>query len=76
MDEFFRLDGKNYQASDLSDEGRFQLERLLFVRGNINLLKNKIALMSKAKNSYIDDLKSDIVESRSGLDLGLLFSDD
>ena len=76
MDEFFRLDGKNYRASDLSDEGRFQLERLLFVRGNINLLKNKIALMSKAKNSYINDLKSDIVESRSGLDLGLLFSDD
>ena len=75
MVEFFRIDGNNYRVSDLNDEGRVQLERLFFVRRKLNLLKNKIALMSKAKNSYIDDLKSDIVEGRSGVDLGLLFSD-
>lgn len=76
MDEFFSIDGIKYRVGDLSDEGRIQLEQLLFVRKKLNLLKNKIALMTKAKNAYIGDLKSDIVEGRSGVDLGLLFSDD
>ena len=76
MVEFFSIDGTNYRVDDLSDVGRAQLDRLIFVRRNLNLLKNKIALMSKAKNGYIDDLKSDIVEGRSGVDLGSLFLDD
>ena len=76
MDEFFSIDGIKYRVGDLSDEGRIQLKQLLFVRKKLNLLKNKIALMTKAKNAYIGDLKSDIVEGRSGVDLGLLFSDD
>ena len=76
MDEFFSIDGIKYRIGDLSDEGRIQLEQLLSVRKKLNLLKNKIAVMTKAKNAYISDLKSDIVEGRSGVDLGLLFSDD
>jgi len=76
MDKFFSIDGIKYRFEDLSDEGRLQFEQLLFVQKNLNLLKNKIALMTKAKNGYISDLKSDIVEGRSGIDLRLLFSDD
>jgi len=76
MNELFSIDGVYYRVGDLTDECRVQLENLLFVRVNLNLLKNKIALMTKAKNAYIGDLKSDIVEGRSGVDLGLLFSDD
>jgi hypothetical protein len=76
MDKFFSIDGIKYRVEDLSDEGRLQFEQLLFVQKNLNLLKNKIALMTKAKNGYISDLKSDIVEGRSGIDLRLLFSDD
>ena len=76
MDGYFSIDGNNYRVSDLSDDGRVQLEQLLFVQRNLSLLKNKIAVMTKAKNSYISDLKSDMVEGRSGIDLGLLFSDD
>ena len=76
MDGYFSIDGNSYRVSDLSDEGRVQLERLLFVQRNLSLLKNKIAVMTKAKNAYIGDLKSDIVEGRSGIDLELLFLDD
>jgi hypothetical protein len=76
MDGHFSIDGNNYRVGDLSDDGRVQLEQLFFVQRNLSLLKNKIAVMTKAKNSYISDLKSDMVEGRSGIDLGLLFSDD
>ena len=76
MDGYFSIDGNSYRVSDLSEDGRVQLEELLFVQRNLSLLKNKIAVMTKAKNSYISDLKSDMVEGRSGIDLGLLFSDD
>lgn len=72
----FRLDGLSYKIADLSDEGRHILQYLIFVRTNLVELLNQKALLSKAKNAYIGDLKSDIVEGKSGVDLGALFSND
>ena len=39
-------------------------------------LTNQQALLTKAKNAYIADLKMEIVQGRTGVDLGALFSDD
>lgn len=72
----FKLDGLSYKIADLSDAGRDILQQLIFARTNLLELRNQQALMSKAKNAYIGDLKSDIVEGKSGIDLGALFSDD
>ena len=72
----FKLDGLSYKIADLSDEGRDILQQLIFARTNLLELRNQHALLSKAKNAYIGDLKSDIVEGKSGVDLGALFSDD
>ena len=37
---------------------------------------NERAVLTRAKNAYIDDLKLEVVESKSGLDIGALFADD
>ena len=72
----FQLDGLSYKIADLSDEGRDILQQLIFARTNLLELRNQQSLMSKAKNAYIGDLKSNIVEGKAGIALGALFSDD
>ena len=75
-DQEFQLDGLSYKIAELSDEGRDVLQQLIFARTHLLELRNQHALLSKAKNAYIGDLKSDIVEGKSGIDLGALFSDE
>ena len=76
MTRRFRLDGAEYDLDALSVEGRALVERLTFANLQVQTLSNQQALLTKAKNAYIADLKSEIVQGRTGVDLGALFSDD
>lgn len=76
MTKRFRLDGAEYDTDALSAEGRALVERLSFTHLQVQSLSNQKALLTKAKNAYIADLKSEIVQGRTGVDLGALFSDD
>lgn len=76
MSRHFRLDGIAYDAKALTHEGQAIVDRLTFVRTHIVALTNQQALLSKAKNAYIADLKAEIVRGRSGVDLEALFNDD
>ena len=53
MTQHFRLDGVEYDVSDLSERGQTLVDRLVFVRTQIIELSNQAALLSKAKNAYI-----------------------
>ena len=72
----FTIDGKDYSASDLSDSGKVIWEHLFFILKTLEELNAKYALMSRAKNGYIADLKDDVVEQKTGLNLSDLFMDD
>ena len=76
MNQRFRIDGVEYTTDGLSKEGRDLVARLTFTRLTLQELNNQQALLTKAKNAYIADLKSEIVQGRTGVDLGALFSDD
>jgi hypothetical protein len=76
MRQRFRIDGVEYDTEGLSQEGRDLVARLTFTRLTLQEMSNRMALMTKAKNAYIADLKSEIVQGRTGVDLGALFSDD
>jgi hypothetical protein len=76
MTKRFRLDGAEYELDALSAEGRGLVGRLSFARLQVQALSNQQALLTKAKNAYIADLKLEIVQGRTGVDLGALFSDD
>ncbi len=76
MSQRFRIDGVEYATDVLSQEGRDLVARLTFARLTLQELNNQQALLTKAKNAYIADLKSEIVQGRTGVDLGALFSDD
>lgn len=76
MTQRFRIDGLEYDTESLSQEGKDLLARLTFARLTLQELSNQQALLTKAKNAYIADLKSEIIQGRTGVDLGALFSDD
>tara|TARA_B100000768_G_scaffold72550_1_gene69571 strand:+ start:726 stop:956 length:231 start_codon:yes stop_codon:yes gene_type:complete len=76
MSRSFRIDGVEYDADELSAEGSALVDRLMFVQRQTVELFNEQAVLNKAKNAYIADLKAEIVEGRTGVDLGVLFSDD
>ena len=76
MSQRFWMDGVEYGTEGLSQEGRDLVARLTFTRLTLQEMSNQMALLTKAKNAYIADLKTEIVKGRTGVDLGALFSDD
>jgi hypothetical protein len=76
MKQRFLLDGAEYLTDALSEEGRNLVKQLKFTQLKLLELNNQTALMTKAKNAYIADLKMEIVKERSGVDLSALFTDD
>lgn len=76
MSQRFRIDGVEYTTDSLSQEGKDLVARVTFTRLTLQELSNRLALMTKAKNAYIADMKTEIIQGRTGLDLGALFSDD
>ena len=76
MTKRFRLDGAEYDAAALPKEGQALVESMTFAQMRLQELMNQQALLTKAKNAYISDLKTEIVQCRTGVDLGALFSDD
>jgi len=76
MDQRFKIDGREYEILSMSQEGRELVERLRFINVKLQELQNNIALLSKAKNGYIEDLKTEIIQERTGVDFSDLFSDE
>tara|TARA_B100001093_G_scaffold514661_1_gene589213 strand:- start:1557 stop:1835 length:279 start_codon:yes stop_codon:yes gene_type:complete len=76
MKQRFWIDGVEYSTDGLSEEGSGLVKQLKFTQLRLHELSNRGALMTKAKNAYIADLKMEIVKERSGVDLNALFTDD
>ena len=72
----FTLDGVVYTVEDFSAVGRELISRLFFVNAHIKQLNNNVAIFNKAKNAYIEDLKYEAIENKSGINLSDLFSSD
>lgn len=65
----------SFDPATLGPEGRALYDRLRFVEGRLQELANMQALLTKARNAYIADLKLEMVQGRSGLRFSDLFSD-
>ncbi|XXK34586.1 hypothetical protein ACMAY8_18395 [Rhodobacteraceae bacterium nBUS_22] len=76
MGKSFTLEGNEYKIENLSEEGKKIWSHLFFALQSLDELNAKLALMNRAKNAYVSDLKTEVVENKSGVDLGALFSED
>jgi hypothetical protein len=70
-----RIDGVDYDSAQLSEAEKAQLAALQHADAQIRELTNMKALLTRAKNSYVEELKREIIKGKSGVDLGALFSD-
>lgn len=75
MTQHISIDGQTYPVSDLTDQGRATLARLATIDARMTELNNLRAVFTRAKRSYIEELKHEMIKGRTGLDLSTLFSD-
>ena len=76
MRKSFKFDGFTYKFDDLSDKGRETLNHLSFIHEKLQTLTAEQALLNRARNGYIEDIKTEVIEKKSGVDLSGLFVDD
>lgn len=66
-----QLNDKQYDVSNISDEGKRTIRSLNFVDKKLKELIALKIIINRAKQSYISDLKKEIVSKKAGL----VFSD-
>ena len=64
------LDGLEVDMDQLSETGRSSLIGIQFAEKRIAELEDMRALLQRAKNSYVQSLKLQIISNKSGLLLG------
>ena len=70
MSKKIKLDGEEYLLEDLNDQAQAALKSLQFVTTRVQELTNMQALLQRAKNSYVDSLKKEMLSSKGGFLLG------
>jgi len=76
MASTFKFENQSYRLDDLSPAGQEIFSSLFFVTRHIEQIKNSLAVLNRAKNGYIDDLKLEVIEEKSGIIMSELFTED
>jgi hypothetical protein len=74
--QILRLDGEDYDLSKASKEAQALVARLQHLDRLFEEKNNLMALLTKAKNAYIADLKTEIIKNKTGVDLSTLFDEE
>ena len=76
LNKIFTVDQKSYDTDSLSEVAKIIYENLNFVQQASQELSDTHAVLNRAKNAYIEDLKEEIVQKKSGIDFISLLQDD
>lgn len=71
MSEVVNLDGQDYELNDLTARAKDALNSIVFIDGKINELNRLNLALSKAKAGWLRELKSEIMQQKSGFEFGL-----
>jgi hypothetical protein len=72
MAQKIKLDDAEYEVENLSDQAKAYIATLKFTDTRLQELTNMRALLQRAKNSYVDSLKKEMLSSKAGF----LFDDE
>ena len=70
MAKTIKLEDTLYDVGNLSKDAKRSLENLQFANQRILELNNMIALLERAKKSYIDGLKKEMLAEKAGFFFG------
>lgn len=74
--QILRLDGEDFDLSKASEEAKALVARLQHLDRLFEEKSNMMALLTKAKNAYIADLKTEIIKNKTGVDFSTLFDEE
>lgn len=66
MNETISINGKTYDIKNLTDDAKAKLFLLQYTDNQIQELTNMQALLQRAKKSYIEALKQEILSQKAG----------
>ena len=72
MGQKIKIGDTENDVDEISDEARKHLIALQFTTSKLQDLKNMQALLTRAKNSYMETIKKEILSEKAGF----LFNDD
>ena len=61
------IDDKEFDVADLSENSRSVLSLFQYTDKKISELTNMLALLQKAKNGYVAELKSEVLAQKAGI---------
>ena len=67
MGSKIKIEGIEYNIENMTDNASRNLALLNFATSRIEELKNIIAVLRRAKKSYIRSLKKEVLSSKSGI---------
>ena len=70
MSRKFTLDNKEYDLDTLDQSARSKIASLNFASKKLQELKNMQAVLQRAKNSYVDSLKKEMLSDKAGFLFG------
>jgi hypothetical protein len=70
MGQKIKLEDKDFDVDDLSEGSKSQFLALNFVTERIQELNNQQALLQRAKKSYLDSLKKEMLSDKAGFLFG------
>lgn len=76
MKQKFKFEDVEYSSDNLSDAITKRFLLLQFTQHKLQELQDNAAVLNKAKNSYIADLKNEIISGKLGVDIGSLLADE
>lgn len=74
--QILRIGDADYDISQLSEDAHILVSRLQYVEQMLSERNNLLALLHKAKNAYIADLKTEIIKDKTGVDMSSLFDEE
>jgi hypothetical protein len=73
MSQKIKIDGVEHDVNSLSENAKAIVEKLQHTDKQIQDTTNLCALLTRAKKSYIQELKREMIEGKSGVDIASLF---
>ena len=67
MTQKIKIGDTEYEISNISDNAKATLASLQFADQHISELKNMSAILQRAKNSYMDSIKKEILAQKAGV---------
>ena len=67
MKQIIKIDDKEYETENLSDSTKAIVALLQFANMRIQELDSTRALLSRARNSYVEGLKREVLSKKAGI---------